>query len=111
MNIDTYIFTARKRSCGKIMFPQMSICSQVEGGLGTSHASWDRSHGKVLPLSQTSDEGTSPSLPPPDIMQAGGTHPTGMLSCYLYFVDFQNQNCMERSLLELNYLKWMPIEK
>ena len=32
---------------------------------------------------------------------ADGTHPTGMHSCFnLYFVGVQNQNCMERSLLE-----------
>ena len=33
------IFTAWKRICGKLTFPQASVCLQ---GLGTSYASWDR---------------------------------------------------------------------
>ena len=37
VNINTYTFTVRRRSSGKIMFPQMSICTRGEGGLGTSH--------------------------------------------------------------------------
>ena len=44
------IFTARQRSCGKIMFSRASVCSGGGGAVaGTSHVSWDRSHGRVSP--------------------------------------------------------------
>ena len=131
--LQTKIFlnTTRKRSLGKVMFSQASVC--LGGDVGTSHASWDRSHGRVPPSHirpgdlpppspWTSDLGTSPPpspawrppfltrllpshsspSPPPDIrtgdllpllltssdddqktysLQAGGIHPTRMLSC------------------------------
>ena len=46
-----YIITACKRSYTKVMFLQVSVCPQGLG-VGTSHASWDRSHGRV-PLPHT----------------------------------------------------------
>ena len=103
-SIENTVITARKHSCGKVMFSQVSVCHSVQRrGGGTSHASWDRSP----PGHQTWD------LPPPpatDILfkldnlrtyipshwyghlvdrqasgrQAGGTHPTGMLSCFIF---------------------------
>ena len=59
------IFTARKRSCGKVMFSQASVRSQRR--VGISYAiSWDRSHGRVPPsLTWTSDLGTYPCFSPP----------------------------------------------
>ena len=32
------MFTTRKRSCGKVMFSQASVCA---GGIGTSHVLWE----------------------------------------------------------------------
>ena len=64
------IVTARKRSCGKVMFSQVSVLS-TGGGLGTSHASWDKSHtlpsgylppNTIPPLPRTSDLGTCSNL-------------------------------------------------
>ena len=44
------IITAPKRSCGKVMLSQEYVRHSVPGeGVGTSHASWDRSHGRVPP--------------------------------------------------------------
>ena len=71
LRIQINVITARKRSCGKVMFLQVSVHRR---GVGASHASWDRSHGKV-----TSSGGHRNTY----VWQAGGMHPTGMLSCYL----------------------------
>ena len=51
--------TTRKRSCGKVMLSQASVCWRG-GGVGTSHTSWDRSHGRVPPSAWTSYLGTYP---------------------------------------------------
>ena len=39
------IVTALKQSCRKVMLPQAFVFHR--GGLGTWHASWDRSHDRV----------------------------------------------------------------
>ena len=105
--INTQIITARKRHCGKVLFSQTSVILFVRKGLGTSHASWDRSHGGVSrpappdirpedpPMLLTSNGHhwrclqtcSLEDLPLPVLTssggyQADGTHPTGMLSCY-----------------------------
>ena len=65
------VITARKRSCGQVMFLQVSVILPTgEGG------AWSRG-GFLLPgggcLVETSGTATA----------AGGTHPTGMHSCLL----------------------------
>ena len=60
-----YIITVRKRSLDKLMFLQTSVCPGGKG-LGTSHASWDRSHGRVpqpLPSSLDARPAHLPSPP------------------------------------------------
>ena len=78
--------TARQRSFGKVMFSQVSICSQG-GELGTS--SWDRSHGRVHPPPPTHQTLGPDGNRNTCGRQAGGTHPTGMLSCCFIFCDIQ----------------------
>ena len=57
------IFTARKRSCGKVMFLQASIVHS--GKVGISYASWERSYGRVPPFPSTQHQtwATTPSTP------------------------------------------------
>ena len=54
--IVTWMFTARKWSCGKVVFSQASVCPRATSGSG--HWNWSTYS-----------------------FQAGGTHPTGMFSC------------------------------
>ena len=63
-----HLFTARKQSCGKVMFSQVSVCPQKER-LGISQASWDRSHTKP----------TSPDI------RLGDLFKLGHLSCPVEF--------------------------
>ena len=67
-------FTACKRSCVKVMFSEVSVCQWV-----TSHASWDRSNGRVLPgISYFPATGILRSLlerpEPPLLLTSGGHH-------------------------------------
>ena len=68
-----YIITACKRSCEKVMFSQVSVCPQGFG-VGTSHASWDRSHSRV-PLPPPSRHKTGGPTPPPPGYQTWGPTP------------------------------------
>ena len=105
--LQALFFTDRQRIGRKVMFSQVSVlqsfCLQWEG-VGTWHASWDRSHVRVHPSPSpcywhlviitgdllklihlrayplpvlTSSGGQWNKY----VWQAGGTHPTGMLSC------------------------------
>ena len=60
------VVTTRKRSYGKVMFSQASVCS---GGGETSKASWDRSYDRVsLPrLCSLPAPPPNPCFPSPDI--------------------------------------------
>ena len=49
---DVRVFTARQRSCGKVLFHRCLSVILFEGG-ETSNSSWDRSHGRVPPRHQT----------------------------------------------------------
>ena len=60
------IFTARKRSCGKVILSQVSVCPQ--GGRAL------RPPGPYLPDGFCNKYGG----------RAGGTHPTRMLSCVVF---------------------------
>ena len=80
------IFTARKRSCGKVMFLQLSVILFTgEGGV------FQHAIGKAVytPLARQPRQGRHP--PPPKTATAmGSTHPTAMHSCYLNY-DFHHQ--------------------
>ena len=76
------IFTARKRSCGKVLFLHQSVSHSVHRGMSAFGS------GVCIPL------GTHPNTPlghthpghtpPVEIAnEAGGMHPTGMHSCYI----------------------------
>ena len=59
-----YIITVRKQSLDNLMFSQASVCPGRKG-LGTSHVSWDSSHGRA-PLPPPSSLDTRPAhLPSP----------------------------------------------
>ena len=87
--------TACKRCCGKIMFSQVSVCSQV----------WWVCLGV----------GTHPPLPPKTRYNTGygryGTHPTGMLSCLYYFIDLKKFGCMVLYCFfwKKHYISWIKL--
>ena len=72
-----------QRSCGKVMFSQVSVCHSVHRVVGTAYASWDRSQGRVaLPFPPSphwiSDLGTYPPL-----LTSGGYHWRPVRTCSL----------------------------
>ena len=74
------IFTDRQRSYGKVMFSHASVCPPG-GGEYVQGVDTD-------PPYMGASGGESPPTPPPDMgysQQAGGTHPTSMLSCYTFY--------------------------
>ena len=103
------IFTARKWSCGKVMVLHLSVCPQEECLL------W--CYSTPLPGQYTPRQHPPDSTPPDSIpswtalpgqhtsflahplgstlpsQQAGGTHPTGILSCFIrIFIPFSTPN-------------------
>ena len=121
VNVNIYIITTRQRSCGKVMFSPVSICSQGVTMWPLPMMHWTSLYRTMPPDCETSDHQPWdphppprqtwdppainiwwPSLencsnlfirgsPPPPVLrsggwssygwQAGGMHPTGMLSC------------------------------
>ena len=100
---DRIIFTARKRSCGKVMFLQVSVILFTGGclllrecllpGGGVSGPGGACSQGvpapggvcsQGVPSLGGSGPGGVPGGDPPTVTAAGGTHPTGMHSCILF---------------------------
>ena len=99
---ETGIFTARKRSCGRVMFLHLSVSLSVHGGclalglgcvvmgpegvpLGLGvYTPWSHTP-LVTPLWSHTPPGLRPRTQTPTHthygQKAGGTHPTGMLSC------------------------------
>ena len=65
---NSFIITARKRSCGKVMFLHLSVILFTGGGV-SQHAMG----GGVHPLGRH---------PPETATEARVTHPTGMHSCF-----------------------------
>ena len=64
-----WFITARKQSCSKVMFHRCLSVHKRGEWIGTSYASWDRSHGKVpspIPSPRHQTWGPTPS-PPLDI--------------------------------------------
>ena len=83
------IFTARKRSCGKVMFLQVSVI--LFTGVGCLVRGWV---GCLVPEGMpglgevcSGVEGGAWWKPPRTAIAAGGTHPTGMNSCSLFFAE------------------------
>ena len=68
------VITARKRSCGKVMFSQVCIILSTE---------WVETVPLpgTIPLPQDHIFPTGAN-PPPPTTKAAGKHPTGVLSCY-----------------------------
>ena len=98
------VFTARKRSCGNVMFLHLSVSHSVQGGGlcigGCLHPGGSASRGGVCiqrgglhPWGVCIQRGLHPGgfglTPPPQSdttgygQRAGGTHPTVMYSCFL----------------------------
>ena len=73
------IFNARKRSCGKVMFSQVSVFPQGGGGLPDRDPPLTVTQPEQRPLS---GQRYPLDTDPPVQKQAGGTHPTGMHSCF-----------------------------
>ena len=86
------------QTSGKVMSSQVSVCPQ-EGGIGTSHVLWDRSHDRVPPPLDIRPGDLLPVLTSSGGhqnnygWQAGGMHPIGMLSCFTcpHFVNSSHQ--------------------
>ena len=68
------MFTARMRITGKVMFSQVSVCSQWEWSLSRGVSVWvSLSRWVLCPGGGVKETHTS--------MTEGSTHPTGMHSC------------------------------
>ena len=89
-----YFITARKRSCGKVMFLHVSVIlftggCLVPGGLllgGACSGEWGclvPGGGVPGPRGVPAPGGVLGGTPPQTAFAAGGTHPTGMHSCCL----------------------------
>ena len=80
--INVIIITARKRSCGKVMFLHVSICSRG-GVVGSAKPPLGPN---LLPPTHEehgSHQTRGAIIPPPPITsKVDGMHPTGMLSCF-----------------------------
>ena len=83
-----YIITARNSSCGKVMFSEACVSHSVPRGLGYL---WSHVLFRGIPHSQ--------STPIPETTKAGGTHPTGILSCWNYEISYEVDKC---ATLEMN---------
>ena len=80
--IQCKVITARQR-CEKVMFSQVFVCSRGRGQVGTLylHTPYLPHPTYILPyLSPTTY--LPPLTAPPQWSKAGGTHPTGMHSCF-----------------------------
>ena len=81
------MFAACKRSCGKVMFSHVFVCSQRKGWSDCSMELWKgRHHQKTEPpppegRPPISLEGRPRPTPRRYSQQAGGTHPIGMHTC------------------------------
>ena len=115
-NVTKRFITARKRSCGKVMFLHLSVIL-FTGGVSTSGC------GGCLPLVPGGLPlglgGYTPraDTPPVEItIEAGGTHPTGMHSClsyHQYLSEYVQKYNAERSFVDLirHILAELPIAK
>ena len=97
---NTVFITTCKRSCGKVMFLLMFVCpqwvSQYAHGQGNMYSSMHLGRRGVWTgvgcgqggcgqgcVDAGSGRGVHPpATPPMTVTEAGGTHPTGMHSCY-----------------------------
>ena len=85
MNFSVGFISARKRSCGKVMFLHLSVILFMGGILCPGGVSvWQvsvRVEGESLSKGWSLSRGVSVMETPPYSGRAGGTHPTGMHSC------------------------------
>ena len=80
------IFTVRNYCCEKVMFSQLSVCPQ-EGGVLTL-ADRHPPAGRHPQQADTPTGSQTPTPPTPEMaIAAGDTHPTGMHSCLLIFLQ------------------------
>ena len=93
-----YMITVRKRSSGKVIFSQASVCSRGESasqqcqgaGIPPLEGSPPPSHPKADPLRRGATSGCRSlrrQTPIKKCQPTGGTHPTGMHTCvniYIY---------------------------
>ena len=100
-NIWELFITTRKRSCGKVMFSQASVCPW---GKGDYASSWDRSHGRGTPWPSTL--GTYPwdinpgDVPPPLLVTSDGDH----------WRPVQTSSFRDLSLLPRSDIWWWPLK-
>ena len=77
------MFTARKRSCGKVMFLHLFLSYSVHGGCLADISQAHSSLCKQPPDRHPPWPDTPPRQTPSGIAtEAGSTHPTGMNSCF-----------------------------
>ena len=88
------VITARKRSCGKVMFLHLSVSHSVQGCILAYNGQGCTPTSEQTTPPPQADTPIPLSRPPQadpfeTATEAGGTHPTGMNSCvYLLFLEF-----------------------
>ena len=95
------LFNARKRSCGKVMFLHLSVCTQGRGwlpsmhhrshdqgglhpdGEGSASRGGSASHPEMICIQRggSASRGAGQTPRPTRTRKAGGMHPTGIFSC------------------------------
>ena len=124
------IITTRKRSCGKVMFLHLSVILLTggEGGRESGQPPWmqtpqgwaDHPRCRTPGVGQIPPMQTLPGLvrhPPGSTtgydQQAGGTHPTGMHTCfYIFLVASEAKiHIARRKLTRLQFNKRMTIPR
>ena len=87
------LITARQRSCGKVMFSQVSVCHSVqEGAQETPNAPRDKSHSKFYPRPRHQTQGLIPLWYGWWYgwwvgFQAGGMHPVLSLKIRIVWIN------------------------
>ena len=71
---------------------------------GHTHAPWTHTHTPWTHTYSPLDTHTHPGHPPPRTLaiEAGGTHPTGLHSCCLFFFHFFNSNFLSCRSLKIS---------
>ena len=94
-------FTARTRSCGKVMFLQLSVILFKGGGcLALGLGVYTPGHNNLPPPAQSHSWTPLPGLTSPYYgKQAGGTHHTGMLSCFPFPFEQQPVSSQSHNIL------------
>ena len=95
--LECILVTARVAKRAKVMFSQASVCPTPGEGEGVDNLARPGSKVTTPPPRTTPPPwpGSKVTTPPssPDYAQAGGTHPTGMHSCFCFVFTKKSQLC------------------